>query len=931
MNYRTTLIITAALLILGLQPAMAQSTARLSGKVLEDGNNAPLAGATVKIKDLGRTVTTDVEGRFFINLEKGKKYSLVIASLGFQTKELADVAPENGADITVMLTRAKTKEMEGITITSTGRKESVASIYNVQKNSSSISDGISAEVIRKSPDRNTGDVLKRVSGASVQDNKFVIVRGLNERYNTSMLNNSVLPSTEPDKKAFAFDIIPSTLIDNLVVYKTATPDLPGDFSGGAIKVSTKDYPTKGISELSLGMGSNTLTTFKDFYKGFPDGKLDNIGFFDGSREIPASYLPHRGAAFINLPAGEKQSISKDFGNDFGHEPALKSYPNFGFSYTGGNTKILKGGKKLGYIFTLGYNSSRKVSERVRSDYQIDKFFLYQNRTNNYDQRNQLNALFNLTYAWHQSKISWKNIFNNDFSRLMGLRTGYDRSNDPYTFLYKSENSEASGNGLFNSVVEGLHNLGSKWKFDWNGSVGYTYRHQPDQKVLTFRTPNNDSSVYYIKLANENSPEIRNAGRVYSDLKEFIYGFNANFTYTMKGRFRSKLKFGTSNYFRDRKVVVDALGYSTLDPYGVVIYETNEHTFNNIFSPANIDQFRLTLATIGTNSTDYKAQAMNNAGYAMFDGFITKDLKLTGGVRVERYAQHLDALNQPSVKKDDLDVLPSLLLTWSLGGKANLRLAASQAVNRPEFRELASYSVFDYDNYNVVRGNPLLQRSKNTNADLRYEYFPGPGEILSASVFYKNFDHPIEQVNSGNDVLSYENATKATAYGVEVELRKRLGFISEGFFDHLTFYSNLALIRGSVKFGTVDFNSPLQGQSPYLINAGLTYSTTNDGFSFNILYNRIGPRLKYRAVSGGALNIFENSRDLLDAQVSKKILQDRIELKLTVSDILAQPFNWYYKFEADPSSNAYDPGKDKVINSVRLGTSFSLSAKINLSK
>jgi hypothetical protein len=450
-------------------------------------------------------------------------------------------------------------------------------------------------------------------------------------------------------------------------------------------------------------------------------------------------------------------------------------------------------------------------------------------------------------------------------------------------------------------------------------------------VLTFRTPNNDSSVYYIKLANENSPEIRNAGRVYSDLKEFIYGFNANFTYTLNGRFRSKIKLGTSNYFRDRKVVVDALGYSTLDPYGVLIYETNEHTFNNIFSPSNIDQFRLTLATIGTNSTDYKAQAMNNAGYAMFDGFVTKNLKLTGGVRVERYDQHLDAVNQPSVRKNDLDVLPSLLLTWSLGGKANLRLAASQAVNRPEFRELASYSVFDYDNYNVVRGNPLLQRSKNTNGDLRYEYFPGPGEIISASVFYKYFDHPIEQVNSGNDVLSYENATKATAYGVELELRKKLGFISEGFFDHLTIYSNLALIRGSVKFGTVDFNSPLQGQSPYLVNAGLTYSTTNDGFSFNVLYNRIGPRLKYRAVSGGALNIFENSRDLLDAQISKKILQDRIELKFTVSDILAQPFNWYYKFEADPSSSAYDPAKDKVINSVRLGTSFSLSAKINLSK
>jgi len=906
-------------------------TIRISGKVLEEGSSTPVSGATVNLVDPAKTVTTDVEGRFFLILERGRKYTLTISSLGFQTKEISDLQLENGANLDISLVRAKSKELEGVVIRSNSRKESLASVYALQKNSSSISDGISAEAIRKSPDRNTGDVLKRVSGASVQDNKFVIVRGLNERYNVSLLNNAVLPSTEPDKKAFAFDIIPSALIDNLVVYKSPTPDLPGDFSGGAIKVSTKDYPTRPISELSLGMGYNTLTTFKNFYKGFPDGKYDAIGFFDDSREIPASYIPYRGSSFINQPPATKQAITKDFGNDYGQAPAYRSYPNFSFGYTAGNTRILERNRKLGYILTIGYGSSRKVSERERNEYQIDKFYLYQNRTDNYDQRNQLSALFNLTYAYRQSKISWKNIFNNDFSRSLGLRKGFDRSNDPYTFLYKSENSEASGNGLLNSVLEGLHNLGNRWKFDWNGSVGYTYRHQPDQKVLTFRTPNNDSSYYYIKLANENSPEIRNAGRVYSDLKEFIYGANVNFAYDLKGNRKAKLKFGLSNYYRDRKVVVDALGYSTLDPYGILIQETKDQTFNNLFDPANIDLYRLTLATIGTNSTDYKAHALMNGGYAMYDGFISGSLKFTGGVRVERYTQDLKALNQPTIKKEDLDVLPSFLLTWSLNSKTNLRLAGSQAVNRPEFRELASYSVFDYENYNVIRGNPLLQRSKNTNGDLRYEFFPGSGEIISASVFYKHFDHPIEQVNAGNDVLSYENATQATAYGAELEIRKRLGFLGGDFFNQLTFYTNLAYIKGSVKFGNVNFNSPLQGQSPYLINAGLTYSTPNDGFSFNILYNRIGPRLKYRAVTGGALNIFENSRDLIDAQVSKKVLKDKVELKLTISDLLAQPYNWYYKFDANPKNNAFDPANDKVINSVRLGTTFILSAKINLSK
>ena len=130
---------------------------------------------------------------------------------------------------------------------SSPRQASIASLYSVQKNSSSISDGISAESIQRSPDRNSGEVLKRVSGTSVQDNKFVIVRGLNERYNTSLLNNSVLPSTEPDKKAFSFDIIPASLVDNITIYKSPTPDLPGDFAGGAVKVTTKDYPSKALA------------------------------------------------------------------------------------------------------------------------------------------------------------------------------------------------------------------------------------------------------------------------------------------------------------------------------------------------------------------------------------------------------------------------------------------------------------------------------------------------------------------------------------------------------------------------------------------------------------------------------------------------------------------------------------------------------------
>ena len=235
-----TLFVTLLISVLAIQ---AQQPNRLTGKIIDAETGSPVVSATILLN--GKGYKSDVEGLFFIPTEKGKSYSVKISSVGYSEKLLNDVKPESylNNSLVISLNRSD-KQLEAVVVKVTSRKESVASLYNVQKNSSAISDGISADVIRKSPDRNTGEVLKRVSGSSVQDNKFVVIRGLSERYNVSMLNNSVLPSTEPDKKAFSFDIIPSSLVDNLVIYKSPTPDLPGDFAGGAIKITTKDFPTR---------------------------------------------------------------------------------------------------------------------------------------------------------------------------------------------------------------------------------------------------------------------------------------------------------------------------------------------------------------------------------------------------------------------------------------------------------------------------------------------------------------------------------------------------------------------------------------------------------------------------------------------------------------------------------------------------------------
>ncbi|HWJ26148.1 MAG TPA: TonB-dependent receptor, partial [Flavisolibacter sp.] len=206
-----------------------------------------------------------------------------------------------------------------------------------------------------------------------------------------------------------------------------------------------------------------------------------------------------------------------------------------------------------------------------------------------------------------------------------------------------------------------------------------------------------------------------------------------------------------------------------------------------------------------------------------------------------------------------------------------------------------------------------------------------GEIISASIFYKYFKNPIEQTNLGNEVLSFDNADNSTLYGVEVELRKKLDFISSNFFNHLIFYANASYIKGSVKFDGNTINSPMQGQSPYLINGGLSYSTENDRLSFNFLYNRIGPRLKFRAATGAGKNIFEKPRDVVDFQISKKFMNDRLQVKLTVSDLLAQPYTWYYKYEQNPSKINYNASTDRLVNTYKYGTTSSIEVRYSFGR
>ncbi|MEN9371858.1 MAG: hypothetical protein RLZZ64_933, partial [Bacteroidota bacterium] len=285
-NFKKLLFVTFSSLLL-VSASFAQ-TIKLTGKVINT-KNEPVAGASILIEELKRTIVANLDGQFDANLEAGKKYTFTVSSVGYNTKVVADIEVGANADnsVTVVL-EPQSKNSEAIVIRSTRRQESTVALLTFQRTNTALSSGLAADFIRRTPDKNTGEVLKRVSGASIQDNKFVIVRGLSDRYNSAMLNSALLPSSEPDKKAFSFDMFPAALIDNIVINKTATPEFTGEFSGGLVQVNTRDIPTKDVLTVGFGLGYNNQSTFKPFVSNNRN-QYDWLGFDDGTRSIPDSF------------------------------------------------------------------------------------------------------------------------------------------------------------------------------------------------------------------------------------------------------------------------------------------------------------------------------------------------------------------------------------------------------------------------------------------------------------------------------------------------------------------------------------------------------------------------------------------------------------------------------------------------------------------
>jgi TonB-dependent receptor len=917
-------------------------TGKISGKVLNE-KNEPLHGVSIKIDENATGgVATDVEGRFLLKLKPGK-YTLTLTSVGYNNKTITDVQVDaDGLQELNIVMQATSKELKAVVVSVSAKRETDFALLNMQKNNASISDGISAESIKRSPDKNTGEVLKRVSGTSIQDNKFVVVRGLIDRYNVATINNAMLPSTEPDRRAFSFDIIPSSLIDNIMIYKTANPDLPGDFAGGVVQVSTKDVPSRNFLSLGAGASYNTISTGKDFNPGYVS-QTDYLGFDDGSRKLSNSFPSRKN--FQGQDFEPRAEYSKLLKNTYGDRYNGNALPGQNYQLSWGKRFDLKNTGVIGSILSLTYRNSQSFVEGTRMEY--DNQFpqvngaAYNYKDSTYKFTTSLGALFNLSYKKGNTKIAFKNLFNRLFENTNLIRNGiqYYSSN---AAIY-AQGTETIVKTLYSTQLEGETSFRNKSKLTWNANYALTLRDNPDYKFAPFIKSEADANKADVPY----EVVLRDTYRFFANLEEHAVGGNVNYSRPLNlfGDKASTIKLGLLSQYKTREFSARIFRYNK-SPYSSFNEGLLTMPVKYIFQDANMNRDGFALEEI-TNLTDkYDANSLLNAGYVMFDNRLNEKFRLVWGLRVESFGFVVNTFDfsglKVKAKKDYVDILPSLNLTYSMNARSNLRFSASRTVSRPEFREIANFSFYDFVRNVQVRGNTKLERSQNTNIDLRYETYPSNGEVISASVFVKHFNKPIEQyVDAGssslNMVLSYFNAKYALNYGIEAEIKKRLSFLGkQEWLEDMFVFANAAVIKSNVNVDGLDIavadkDRPMQGQSPYVINAGLTYAGSGN-LSASLLVNRIGQRIE--AVGNdpkGIPDIYENGRTILDFQISQKVFRKKGEIKLNISDLLNQKSVFYQNYRVDTdkiSKRSYKASEDRVWASSRFGSSIGLSFNYN---
>jgi len=956
------ILVAVAFVVLAALPNLVfaqQGTIR--GSIIDEGLGEPLIGVSVLVKETQTGAVTDLDGEFEIKLAPGT-YTIVASFISFNKLEISgvEVKPGEVALLSDLKMAESTAELESVVVTAQAIRTTETALMTVKRNAASMIDGISASTFRKIGDSDAASAIKRVTGVSIEGGKYVYIRGLGDRYTKTVLNGVDIPGLDPDRNSIQMDIFPTNVVDNIIVSKSFTSNLPADFTGGVVDIETKDFPEEKTFKVSLSGGYNPSMHFNNNYLRVNGSSTDFLGFDNGYRDIPtggSNNIPQY-AQVVGNPNGAKgqeyQSILRDFNPTMGgyRDRSLMDM-SFGLSF--GN-QVPVGNNKLGYNLALTYSNETSFYEDAeynlyakpssQGEYEMTPL---ENQMGDYGVNNVLlGGLAGVAFKTNLSK------FKLNFLRLQNGESkvgefDFVNSNLGAVFEAHQYNIEYSERTLTNILLSGEHKFGptNDWQLGWKLSPTRSTIDDPDVRFARFRKPNNVIST-----------EVGLPERIWRSLEEdnLVGKVDITKNYTFNNQ-PAKLGFGTSYAYKQRDFLIQSFQFPvgdtefTGDPNAIFDEE-------NLFSSDNINGVRYSPLFIPNNPNEYNASVNNLGVYVNTEVNPFEKLKAIVGVRMEKYEQYYTGSNQNKTivfdnekVLDDMDFFPTLNLIYTVGETQNLRMSFSRTIARPSFKELSFAEILDPITGRTFIGGLFpestnggqdvlwdgnLQATRINNFDVRWEVFPKRGEIFSASAFYKMFADPIEMVQFLSDPGAFQprNVGDGTVAGVELELRKSLDIITPAA-QNFFFNANVTLAKSSIEMSQSELKSrqlsaregqeisltrDMAGQAPYIINTGLAYENWETGWEAGVFYNVQGSTLSYIGF-GNRTDTYTVPFHSLNVNVNKSFGTDeKFKAGLKVSNLLNDK-----REEVFRSYNA----QDQIFTSLAPGTKISVKFAYSL--
>ncbi len=909
---------------------LVAQTGTLSGKLIDGDFNDGLAFANVAVKGTNYGTATDFEGKYSIDMAPGT-YTVVFTFVGYSTKEVTDVVIKAGqvTDLSVTLTSAA-DALDDVVISVTRRQNSEKAVLDVQKNATVVLDGLSSETIKEQGASDVAAAVKSVPGVSVQEGKYVYVRGLGDRYTKTILNGMDVPGLDPDKNTIQLDIFPTNTLENLQVVKSATAEYSADFTGGIVNIITKDIPSSREVAISAGLGYNPDMHFNDDYITYEGGGTDFLGFDDGTRASPLD----RGQ---NIPLVQADPVTAaDLTSRFNRTMATmrdQSFMNASFGLSYGN-KYKFEESDLGFTASLSYKNNTSYYEDFVSGQIIRKsadnsvFDPQTDRTQRGDLGSNdviLNGLVGLTYKSGRSKYRFNAI---------RIQNGNQRA-----ALLRQQNRDESVNNVVNDVLvytqSSLTNLflggdhaneDGSWNTSWKVAPTFSTVDDKDFRETPFRV---DGSVPTIEPSETGDPR-----RLFRELSEI--NLPAKLDFDRKHKIFSKdakLKFGGGFTYKNREFLVDE--------YALILQNFPRDAFdgdpNELLAPENIydpsTDSGVVLRSDFNISNNFESTITIGSAYVSEEFQVSERLKSIVGVRFEKFdlfytgrTQEGDDFNNEKFI-DVADFFPSVNLIYDLNERQDFKLRGSYArtTARPSFKEASAAQIVDPILGTTFIGNPDIQPSYINNFDLRLEKYTEGTDFFAFSAFYKTFKDPIEITffEAATDQFTPQNLGDATVLGAEVEVRKTLDFVG---LRNFNFQANASVIESEQQIvpqelgfrqrtaregENVDDTRELQGQSPYLVNAGITYETENSGWKSGIFYNVQGRTLEVVA-SADVPDVYTLPFHSLNFSLSKAWKSDNSEhsISFKVDNLLGDERESEFEFfnAENPTFFFQDPGQ-----------------------